>query len=291
MQIGSLNKNFIVRTKNNPWQWKTVFPGPVKPDVKFSIDGKIYAGGYTQVDGEYNKDLYVYDPSADDWKVTGMLPFYPKNGNYTAVIENRAYCLHMSNFWTTEFWEYNAYINKWTSRSASLGNDASLQFSGSLINDNQMLYFYYYKGGGPEAIWKYTPSSDTWQRITTLPTNFVVKPGALLLGQRILIAPIDKNFNNSTRTFEVWKYDLNNNSWTEGLFSANISRVTSSFSLSNRTWFLSDSDNYFMYDYDRTMWHTFHSKPEGVKGVPSYESSKGYGVKNNAFYEFTPPQD
>jgi hypothetical protein len=197
----------------------------------------------------------------------------------------------MSNFWNTEFWEYNADINKWTARSASLGNDASLQFSGSLINDNQVLYFYYYKGGGPEAIWKYTPSSDTWQKITTLPASFVVKPGALLLDQRILIAPIDKNFNNSTDTFRVWKYELNNNSWAEGLFSANISRVTSSFSLLNRTWFLTDSDNYFMYDYDRTTWHTLHSKPEGVKGVPSYESNKGYGVKNKTFYEFTPPQE
>lgn len=194
VQIGSLSKSFIVRTKNNPWQWKTVFPSPVKPDVKFSIDGKVYAGGYTQVDGKYNKDLYVYDPSTDDWKITGILPFHPKNGNYTAVIKNRAYCLHMSNFWNTEFWEYNADINKWTARSASLGNDASLQFSGSLINDNQVLYFYYYKGGGPEAIWKYTPSSDTWQKITTLPASFVVKPGTLLLNQRILIAPIDKYF-------------------------------------------------------------------------------------------------
>ena len=286
--INDIKSEFSITTETSPWQRKTDFPVQEKTYVNFSIKEKIYVGVYDPEYGGYVKDLYVFSPSSNQWASVANVPESTTYHHFTAVVDNKAYCLMNSGFW-----EYNPSINQWIQKT-TISNAELIEFDCKLIGINNKVYLINRLG----EVWIYTPSTDTWQQDNDIPFEYSFSATSFTLENSIYIVhpndPDEPYPNNPSTPIQshVWEYNTINKIWTQKNNLSLASVDGSSFVTQNRAYFLPGTwhAEYAVYDQANDEWEILDPKPgDYLQGISS--NKKGYAIEWGKLYEFTPPQE
>lgn len=157
----------------NTWTQKEDFLGGVRRGaVGFGINGMGYIG--TGYDGNNDrKDFYKYNPTLDEW--TELVGFGGDKRRFATAftIDNLAYIgTGVSNgLYKTDFWEFNPETQVFTSKnSLNADDDYNIARSNAVSFSLKGLGYIAtgYNGGVVSTTWEYTPTTDTWEEITSL---------------------------------------------------------------------------------------------------------------------------
>ena len=155
----------------------TDFPGSARyGSVAFSANEKGYIlGGY---DGNYLKDLWEYDPSANSWSQKSSLPGSKRMNAAAFVIDNIAYvCTGVENAtYPADFWAYDASADTWT-KKRDIANNSDESYDDdytSIVRENAVAFVinglgYVATGDNSSVnatVWEYDPATDLWKRKT-----------------------------------------------------------------------------------------------------------------------------
>jgi len=126
---------------------------------------KMYVyGGY---DGTYYNDLWVYDPSVNQWSKLANGP-YGTYGHILECINNKLYMgagydsVEVKN----DLYEYNVGNNTW---SALTDISIAVRGCGSIVTDNELYIFGGYNNGVSfiSDVYRYNPDNDSWTPLTS----------------------------------------------------------------------------------------------------------------------------
>lgn len=180
--------------------------------------------------GEQSKDaqfnFFEYDPMEDTWRILNSIPLIPdqttfRDGSCIVQLNDIIYALKgggKHNY----FWAYDVATNAWVQKESiplihphnQTGDDADLLISvdrvrktkvkdgGAMTTDGNVIYAI--KGGGAQDFWKYTPSTNHWTPLETIPrlhNRSVPKAGAGLSYTNGMVWLLKGN-----NTSEFWKY-------------------------------------------------------------------------------------
>lgn len=166
---------------NNTWTQKNNIPendgfSARYGSVAFSIGSKGYVlGGY---DGNYLKDLWEYDPTADSWSQKTSLPGSKRMNAVAFVIDNIAYvCTGIENAaYPSDFWAYDASTDTWA-KKRDIANNSDQSYDDeytSIVRENAVAFVinglgYIATGDNTvvvSTVWEYDPATDLWKRKT-----------------------------------------------------------------------------------------------------------------------------
>ncbi len=163
----------------NTWTQVADFGGSARYGaIAFAIDNKGYVG--TGYDGNSLKDFWQYDPSTNQWNQKISLSGGKRRDAVAFVIDGKGYvCTGIDNgVYENDFWEYNPISNEWSKKRsiADLSDDEYDDDYTSLTGINKVAFSINGKGyiatGGTSSaethVWEYDPSSDWWQKRTSL---------------------------------------------------------------------------------------------------------------------------
>ena len=162
----------------------------------FWIGGK----GYLAF-GNFQNDLWEFDPGSGNWSQKSSLPAAGRSGARAVVMNNKAYLIggdttsnHLDGM-ISEVWEYDPNWDSWEQRSSYPG---SLGHSVIAIDGKAYL-------SSNDEMWEYDPLLDIWLPKTPAPvalngTSFAFSIGTKGILGEVLQVPMDPFARSSTNT-------------------------------------------------------------------------------------------
>jgi hypothetical protein len=259
----------------SPWARIANFPDSDYPVTTITIDEKLF------VQTSYLR-FVVYDAILDSWSDQGSIPssaylswgFSIKNKIYTGSYNNN--WLYEYNL-STDMWVQTDYFPFYALPSIGIGL-ATSNYGFLFSNEN--------------ALWKYDPTFDTWQKQSTYPNLYDIQGSAI--GDDLYIL----GYNEKTSKMEIWKYDTILNEWLNLSISPEVSvlepyNIVSFFSIENRIFLGNANNTTYTYDKQTNVW----TKGLNIPGPSLYRygkilfssGSKGYIILNEGqLWEFDP---
>ncbi|MEZ4993373.1 MAG: kelch repeat-containing protein [Saprospiraceae bacterium] len=134
----------------------------------FEVNGKAYYGfgNGSPYGPPFSDILWEYDPAANQWTDKAPFPPGPRGEVAAFAIGNSIFVgigRDDQDILYRDFWQFNTITNEWTREKDFPGEIQSSccgrPFSGFSIGDQGYMFLY-------NDLWKYTPSSDTWEKMT-----------------------------------------------------------------------------------------------------------------------------
>lgn len=160
----------------NSWEQKADFAGgPRMAAVEFAVNNMGYIG--TGYDGSNErKDFWKYDPTIGEkgeWTEIYGFGGNKRMDGASFVIADKVYVGTgvSNNSYVTDFWMFDSATEVWTKKlNLNAEDDYSIIRSNAVgLSINGLGYIATGSSGGAVGtLWEYTPSTDTWENITTL---------------------------------------------------------------------------------------------------------------------------
>ncbi|MBV7531855.1 kelch repeat-containing protein [Chitinophaga sp. sic0106] len=216
--LNKLNDFYQYDPSANSWAKKANFAGTARYGaVGFSLtkSGSEYGFFATGYDGNWLKDNWRYDPTADSWTQVQSMNLGKRTDASVFVINNKAYVSMgtANSVNVTDFASYDADADNWTTlRSISNISDDSYDDAYNFAGYAAAAFTIKGKGyiasglksGLSTAVWEYDPASDLWTQKTdfegagrSYTTGFAAKDrGFIVLG------------TSSSQPFDdMWEFD------------------------------------------------------------------------------------
>lgn len=224
---------FAYNTITRQWASRNSFPEIVmgrQKGVAFSANGKGYMGlGIDLGKGadRMKKDLWEYDPVADNWTRKTDIPVAARQSAGCFVINNKAYIgggysILPSVAYFKDLWEYDPAADKWTQKAdlpvsnlidpIAFSGDGKGYFTCG-INSYQNF---------SNATYEYDPITDTWLAKADFPGTKRYSGTAFVLDNIAYVgtgATTDSNNNTATVSNDMYAYNIMTDTWEQkGLF-------------------------------------------------------------------------
>ncbi|MEK4732775.1 Kelch repeat-containing protein [Paenibacillus sp. FSL L8-0641] len=208
-----INKKLdIYDTVTNEWKQGKAFPNDVAGYASQFVNGKLLViGGFTKYTDSSDM-VYEYDPSTNMWTEKARLS-NPRRYTTSALVNGKVYVIggiNESKGILSSIEEYDPQTNTWTTKSpmstprmglaAAVLNNEIYVIGGNTATDT-------ISGPGTVEVEKYNPKTDTWSKVTSMPTarGFL---SAVSLNNSIYVA----GGSNKSIYFSVFeKYTLGDN--------------------------------------------------------------------------------
>ncbi|MEM3865863.1 MAG: hypothetical protein QXL69_00485 [Candidatus Bathyarchaeia archaeon] len=119
----------------------------------------------------------------------------------TGVFPNHDYIYAFRGGGTSDFFRYDAILNKWERQQSAPGS----VFSGASLAFDGLRYIYAFQGGGSNGFWRYDITNNEWEILTNTPK--IVNSGGALIFAGLLYAFMGGGSN------DFWSYDPTTNQW------------------------------------------------------------------------------
>ncbi|MCX6246691.1 MAG: T9SS type A sorting domain-containing protein [Bacteroidetes bacterium] len=199
------------------WTQKATVGGIARQNaVGFSIGTKGYIGTGVDVNNNYFKDFWEYDPSTNAWTQKADFGGTKRHSAVGFSIGSKGYIgtgqEDVTYEYKNDFWEYDPSSNSWTQK-ANFGGVKRWQAVGFSIGTKG------YLGTGWNEIvytlsdfWEYDPASDTWTQKADFGGGIRSSSVGFNIGYKGYMGTGYANPTNYTKDF--WEYDPSSNTWT-----------------------------------------------------------------------------
>lgn len=220
------NEFWEYNTTTDKWTQKKHLPGTTTNrsyGIAFTINGKVYLGlgvenWFSNSSRKNLKDLWEYDPIADNWT---QKKDYPGDGSFSCsffVVDNKAYIVGgTGTVGSNDTWEYNPVADKWTQKSDIPYTYLNIAMGFNHKNKGYILGGFWSNPGIYKKLWEYDPNTDKWAEKASYPDSGLCGGVAFIVDDK-LYAGLGNNvsilqpFNSSTKNFKV--YDFVTDSWS-----------------------------------------------------------------------------
>lgn len=205
--------------------WTTVdtFPGLGRTSaVAFAIGGKGYVTTGLSDNSEYLKDMYVYDPNANDWaKSTTDFPGTARNEAFAFVINDVAYVGGgYDDNYLNDFYSYNG--SNWE-QLASLKGDKRTQATTFVLNGMGYVVSGNNNGSALNDMQKWDPGLKTWTTMRKLTNvdddDFDDDYSSIIRNNGVALVMNGKAYlttgENGGLNSHTWEYNDGNDTWDE----------------------------------------------------------------------------
>jgi hypothetical protein len=212
---GSINS--IGQTPDS-WTQKATTGGIARQNaVGFSIGTKGYIGTGDDINGNFYKDFWEYDPTTNAWSQKADFGGTPRHSAVGFSIGDKGYIgtgQDVSFIYTNDFWEYDPGANAWT-RKTDFGGSGRWQAVGFGIGTKG------YIGTGQENIthdikddfWEYDPAFNSWTQKASFGGGLRHVAVGFSMGVKGYVGTgVDDVNNNFFKDF--WEYDPLSDNWT-----------------------------------------------------------------------------
>ncbi|MDG1333189.1 MAG: kelch repeat-containing protein [Crocinitomicaceae bacterium] len=162
----------------------------------------------------YLNDIWKYDPISDSWIEVSSLPSDGRSGASCFVIGDTAYILGgqtQTSGAISEVWAYSMSGDSWTQKNSlpeSLWRASAISYQGKGyltlgVNNN---------GNYQNALYEYSPSTDTWVLLNNFPGVGRTYSGMCILEDQLVIVAGRDSIGNSYN--DMWRYSVASDSWT-----------------------------------------------------------------------------
>ncbi len=226
----------------NTWTQKADFGGLARHKaVGFSIGNKGYIGtGYKVTSGPINevifKDFWEYDQATNIWTKKADFGGGGRNEATGFSIGTKGYIgTGTYDEQKKDFWEYDPVIDTWT-RKADFGGYARVRATGFAVsgkgyiglgykNTNNIITYF-------ADFWEYNPSLDAWFRKAPFPGSLRMNAMAFSIKQYGYVGGGSSDSGAGLPDF--WRYDGNNNIWTQKTSEIALNHAASGFSIGGK---------------------------------------------------------
>lgn len=249
-------KKFNVQS---PWTQLASLPvSGIAGGVTFEINNKIYyCCGKTQwlTDDSFVPYVFEYDIATGQWSRKNDFPGVWRSSAVCFTINGEAYMglgirdeIHKVEIPSSasDFWKYNPQNDKWTKLNDFPGLPRRV---GAAFSYNNKGYVMMGSGYGFFTdSWRYTPETDQWEPLSDFPGE---GRNDLHIARQDHIVYMYYSTKQSFDSNEIWKYDLNEDSWKYMDKFENHAIV--SFCDNNKSYFIDRNSTFFQFIPDQNI--------------------------------------
>jgi N-acetylneuraminic acid mutarotase len=163
--------------------------------LSFVVGSKAYVGMGTD-QNIFKKDMYCYDPGANNWEAIAPFPAYERAAASTFTLEERGFvCLGNNGGLLSDLMEYNPETNTWTLRAAFGGSERKSAVS--FVIDNKAFVGTGKGYSGKKASW-YVYEPCNYAALDELEAALQIYPNPFISGVKV------KGLNNLVKDVSVY---------------------------------------------------------------------------------------
>ena len=203
------------------WTRKADFPGERRLRATgFSVGGKFYYGLGESESGSYLGDFWQYDPVNDSWTRLDDFDGQPRRSPVSFDIDGKGYIgTGFSGGRLRDFWEYDPTNDSWTMKASLPGSRREVATGFSLNGKGYIGTGFIGGGSFTDDFWEYDPNNDEWIAIAPFGGSERVTAIGFTADGHAYVGTGHEGSGSSADpsnfTTDFWKYDPDNDQWTE----------------------------------------------------------------------------
>lgn len=200
-------------------QWTSIASMPSGEERQYASGFSSATHGYIfggLKSGNYLKDIWMYDPTANNWSEKSVLPDVGRRGAASFIIDNIAYIIGgntLSNNAIDEVWAYDMDNDSWQQKGDfPFGNI----YRSSASSHNNKGYLIFGKDENNEfqnKLYEYNPISDAWTLKSTFPGLGRMHSSLNTIANKLFV--IGGMDNLSDYYSDLWSYNLIDETWEQ----------------------------------------------------------------------------
>lgn len=190
------------------WNSKNNFTGVNRyASVAFTVGNRAFVGTGTNA----TTDFFEFHFSGQTWVPRANFPVSTAFA-FSFSIGSKGYVGCGTGAGTTNFWEYDPILDKWTAKkSLNTGSGTLEGASGFSIGNKGYVCGGQKSGVCTNELWQYNPSNDTWVLKSTYPISPRMNASCFVINGKAYYGLGGQNYTAQYKDFAV--YDTLNNSW------------------------------------------------------------------------------
>jgi N-acetylneuraminic acid mutarotase len=281
--FSNTNHFHVYDPSTNQWTQKAAIPGGTSRSagIAFTYNGKGYVGlgaqDWSSLNTTLLSDLWMYDPSTDQWTQKASLPDTGRSEAGCFMVNDKIYVVGgvvtQTGYSTKDVWEYDPATDQWTAKNQYPLGAISSPFAWGSATKGYISAGY--AGYYSRKTYEYTPGNDSWALRDSFPGTGGNDGITFVLNNK---AYCGLTRDGSTYATNFYAYDMATNTWGPAIAFPHGGRANAMAATVNNKayvgtgWKPASSTTYFKdwYEYPSTVGiEAFAEQPDDLVAYPN----------------------